>query len=111
MFTIYSQGFVSQNMRTFLSQFNDRFVSKWLVLAMDIFIISFSFIIATTIRYNFDLTYLDPSLFKYHFVWVVMVRTATFLFFRTYEGIIRHTSIEDAKLLFKSSFFSSLGLV
>ena len=98
-------------MINFLNSFNDRFVSKWLVLAMDIFIISFSFIIATTIRYNFDLTYLDPSLFKYHFVWVVMVRTATFLFFRTYEGIIRHTSIEDAKLLFKSSFFSSLELV
>ncbi|MCP9769398.1 polysaccharide biosynthesis protein [Lacihabitans sp. LS3-19] len=95
----------------FLNRFNDRFVSKWLVLAMDIFIVGFSFIIATAIRFNFNLTYLDPSLFKYHLLWVVLIRTATFIFFRTYTGIIRHSSIEDAKLLFKAAFFSTLEIL
>jgi FlaA1/EpsC-like NDP-sugar epimerase len=77
---------------------------------MDIFIVAFSFIAAITVRYNFDLTYIDPSLFKYHLLWVVLLSTSTFLFFKTYQGIIRHTSVEDAKLLFKATFFSSLGL-
>lgn len=94
----------------FLNKINDRFVSKWLVLAMDIFIVAFSFVFATTIRFNFDFTYLDPSLFKYHLLWVVLLSTSTFLYFKTYQGIIRHTSVEDAKLLFKATFFSSLGL-
>jgi FlaA1/EpsC-like NDP-sugar epimerase len=94
----------------FLNKINDRFVSKWLVLAMDIFIVAFSFVFATTIRYNFDFTYLDPSLFKYHLLWVMLLNASTFLYFKTYQGIIRHTSVEDAKLLFKATFFSSLGL-
>lgn len=95
----------------FLYKYNDKFVSKWLVLAMDIFIVIVSFFISTAIRFNFDLTYLDPSLFKYHVLWVVLVRTATFLFFQTFKGIIRHTSIEDAKLIFKASFFSAIELL
>jgi FlaA1/EpsC-like NDP-sugar epimerase len=33
------------------------------------------------------------------------------LFFHTYAGIIRHTSVEDAKLLFKAAFFSTLELM
>jgi FlaA1/EpsC-like NDP-sugar epimerase len=98
-------------MINFYTQYNDKFVSKWLVLLMDIFLVAVSFVIATTIRFNFDLTYLNPSLFKYHLIWVVFIKSICFLFYRTYVGIIRHTSVEDAKIIFKAIFFSTLILL
>jgi FlaA1/EpsC-like NDP-sugar epimerase len=98
-------------MSKILSKYTERFVSKWLILIMDIFIISISFVFSTTIRFNFELTYIDPQLFKYHLLLVILVRLSSFLYLNTFSGIIRHTSIEDAKLLFKSVVLSSLELV
>ncbi|MBL0302380.1 MAG: polysaccharide biosynthesis protein [Cytophagaceae bacterium] len=92
----------------FLYKLNDRFVSKWLVLAVDMFIVALSFLLATAIRFNFKLTYTDPFLFKYHLVGVIFIKSSVFLLLGSYKGIIRHTSVEDAKLLFKSSLLSSL---
>jgi FlaA1/EpsC-like NDP-sugar epimerase len=97
-------------MFNFYTRYNDRFVSKWLVLLMDIFLVAASYIVSTAIRFNFDLTYLDPSLFKYHLIWVVFIKTVFFLLYRTYVGIIRHTSVEDAKIIFKAILFSTLVL-
>jgi FlaA1/EpsC-like NDP-sugar epimerase len=93
------------------TRFNDKFVSKWLVLFMDIFIVGVSFVISTAFRFNFDLTYIDPSLFKYHLILVLFVRMATFIYLKTYVGIIRHTSMEDAVLIFKAISFSTIELV
>ena len=93
-----------------LSKYTEKFVSKWLILAMDIFIVGIAFLIATVIRFNFDLTYIDPQLFKYHLLLVLLVRVSSFLYLNTFSGIIRHTSIEDGKLLFKSVLLSSTGL-
>lgn len=98
-------------MSKILSKYTERFVSKWLILIMDIFIISISFVFSTTIRFNFELTYTDPQLFKYHLLLVILVRLSSFLYLNTFSGIIRHTSIEDAKLLFKSVVLSSIELV
>jgi len=92
----------------FLYKFNDRFVSKWLVLAVDMFIVGLAFLLATAIRFNFKLTYTDPFLFKYHLVGVIFIKSSVFLLLGSYKGIIRHTSVEDAKLLFKASLFSSM---
>ncbi|MCP9754963.1 polysaccharide biosynthesis protein [Lacihabitans sp. CCS-44] len=98
-------------MSKILSKYTERFVSKWLILIMDIFIISISFVFATTVRFNFELTYIDPQIFKYHLLSVILVRVSSFLYLNTFSGIIRHTSIEDAKLLFKSVVLSSIELV
>jgi FlaA1/EpsC-like NDP-sugar epimerase len=98
-------------MSKILSKYTERFVSKWLILGMDIFIIGISFVFATTIRFNFELTYIDPQLFKYHLLLVILVRISSFLYLNTFSGIIRHTSVEDAKLLFKSVVLSSIELV
>ncbi|MBL0325201.1 MAG: polysaccharide biosynthesis protein [Cytophagaceae bacterium] len=92
----------------FLYKFNDRFVSKWLVLSVDMFIVGLAFLLATAIRFNFKLTYTDPFLFKYHLVGVIFIKSLVFLLLGSYKGIIRHTSVEDAKLLFKASLFSSM---
>lgn len=88
-------------MSQFLQKYADRFVSKWLILVLDIFISAVTFSFASVLRFNFDLVYINPHLFKYHLIIVLFVKFCVFIYFKSYTGIIRHTSIEDAKMLFK----------
>jgi FlaA1/EpsC-like NDP-sugar epimerase len=46
--------------------------------------------------------------FIYHFVFLLSIRFITFLYFKTYSGIIRHTSIEDAVLILKTIFSGTM---
>lgn len=88
-------------MSQFLQKYADRFVSKWLILVLDMFICAITFSFASLLRFNFDLIYINPDLFKYHVAFVLLVKVTIFICFKSYTGIIRHTSIEDAKMLFK----------
>lgn len=94
-----------------LQNYTDKFLSKWLVLGLDIVICSITFLFASILRFNFNLTYIDPQLFKYHLGFVLLVKSSLFIYSKSYTGIIRHTSIEDAKLIFKISSLSSAILI
>lgn len=80
-----------------VNRYNNKFVSHWLILAMDTVIVVFSFFSATYIRFNFDLEYLDPRLFKYHLALVTGMSLLFFLYWRTHRGIIRHSNLEESK--------------
>ncbi len=97
-------------MSKFLQKYADRFVSKWLILALDIFISAATFSFASILRFNFNLVYLNPNLFKYHLLFALLIKIAVFIYFKSYTGIIRHTSIEDAKMLLKVNTLS-LGIL
>lgn len=97
-------------MLQFLQGYADRFVSKWLILVLDIFICAVAFSSASILRFNFELTYITPDLFKYHLFFILFIKFSVFFYFRSYTGIIRHTSIEDAKMLFKVNT-TALGIL
>jgi len=88
----------------FIRRYSNRFLSRWLVLAIDVIIAIFSFLVATVLRLNFRYEELHLEVFIYHFVFLLSIRFITFLYFKTYSGIIRHTSIEDAVLILKTIF-------
>lgn len=90
-------------MSQFLQKYADSFVSKWLILVLDIFICAVTFSFASMLKFNFDLIYINPNLFKYHLVFILLVKAAVFIYFKSYTGIVRHTSIEDAKTLFRAN--------
>lgn len=94
-----------------LQHYNDKFVSKWLVLVMDIFIVAFAFVVATAIRFNLEFTYIQPALFKYHLFLVVFIKVVVFLLLGTHVGIIRHTSLADTRQILKASMYSTLSLL
>lgn len=94
-----------------LRHFNDKFLSKWLVLVMDIFIVAFAFVVATAVRFNLEFTYTVPALFKYHLFLVIVVKVTVFVLLGTHGGIIRHTSIEDTKQILKASLYSTVTLL
>ena len=96
---------------SFIRKYSNRFLSRWLVLVFDSLIVIFSFSIATLLRMNFQLSEIDLSVFATQLVFVLGLRLLAFLFFQSYAGIIRHTSIEDAILILKAVFTGSLGAV
>lgn len=92
----------------FIRRYSNRFLSRWLILAIDVVITIFSFLVATALRLNFRYEELHLDVFIYHFVFLLSIRVITFLYFKTYSGIIRHTSIEDAVLILKTIFSGTM---
>jgi FlaA1/EpsC-like NDP-sugar epimerase len=92
----------------FIRRYSNRFLSRWLVLAIDVIITIFSFLVATALRLNFRYEELHFDVFIYHFIFLLSIRFITFLYFKTYSGIIRHTSIEDAVLILKTIFTGTM---
>ena len=96
---------------SFIRKYSNRFLSRWLVLVFDSLIVIFSFSIATLLRMNFQLMEIDFSVFASQLIFVLGLRLLAFLYFQSYAGIIRHTSIEDAILILKAVFAGSFGAV
>jgi FlaA1/EpsC-like NDP-sugar epimerase len=60
---------------------------------------------------NFQLLDIDFSVFASQLIFVLGLRLLAFLYFQSYAGIIRHTSIEDAILILKAVFAGTFGAV
>jgi FlaA1/EpsC-like NDP-sugar epimerase len=86
----------------FIRRYSNRFLSRWLVLAIDLTIVMFSFSFASLLRMNFHYLEIDLYSFQFHFALLLFIRLFVFLYFKSYMGIIRHTSIEDAALILKA---------
>jgi FlaA1/EpsC-like NDP-sugar epimerase len=90
-----------------LSKYSNKFVSRWLILAVDMIIVSLSFVVANILRNNFNFNSIIWHSVERQFLFMLYVRLGCFFYFRSYTGIIRHTSIEDAVLLFKTVTLST----
>jgi len=88
----------------------DRYVSKWVVLLVDLLIVSFAFTLSYFIRFNlsfnFDVTKLWVQLP------IVMVFFAlAFLITSSHKGVVRHTGIKDVYVIFNSVCVASIGII
>ncbi|MGC4041461.1 MAG: nucleoside-diphosphate sugar epimerase/dehydratase [Flavobacterium sp.] len=79
---------------------NIGYLPRWIIFAIDVFIVTLACIITQVMVFSLNVK-LYPTLnpyFQYGFV--VLVNACSFIFFRTYSGIIRHsTFIDGVKLL------------
>lgn len=94
------------NIRKFLLGYSNRFVSGYLILALDIFIVIVSFIVAYLIRFNFDTSEVQNWRLSTFLPIITALSIFAFLLSRSYVGIIRHTSTDDVIRIFKA-----IGLV
>lgn len=98
-------------MKRFVLRYSDKFVSRWLVLAIDLAIIAAAFGITALIKYGFsghegvwlELPYQLPA--------VMAVRLVAFLVFESYAGIVRHTTVSDAVLVTKATALGTVLLI
>jgi len=73
---------------------------SWVILLIDTIIVFFSIILAYLLRFNFSVPEPDLSSLKVVIPTVVFVRIFTFIIGKTYRGIVRFTSTEDAERIF-----------
>ena len=86
----------------------DKYASRWVVLAIDIFLVCFSFILAYSIRFNTTLNF-DTEKLVYQIPFVALIALFSFLSVGSYRGIIRHTGTRDAfNVLIGISLMSSI---
>ena len=96
--------------RKLLLRYSNKFLSKWVVLVFDVASTIIAFVLATILRFNFDYDRMNPYEIEYQSIFVGLVYLIGYLLTQSYAGIIRHTSLNDANRVFRSSFFAFLGL-
>lgn len=91
-----------------LSSYDHRFVSRRLILIVDLAIAAFSFVMACLLRFNFNFSGIDKLFYGYYLLFLLLIRYLCFRSFRSYHGIVRHASLEDVTLIFRTVTTSTL---
>ena len=82
--------------------FKNHSLPRWLVFLLDITTVFFSFLIAYILRYNFEFQIINIStVFQQSFL-VLAVYALSILAFKSYTGMIRHTTIRDTYKIISS---------
>lgn len=87
-----------------------RYASKWLVLVIDVCLISVSFVLSYIIRFNLTLDFDIEKLFVQLPI-IALISTASFLFTGSYKGVVRHTGVRDVYNIFNAICLSSILLI
>ncbi len=91
--------------------FFKRNTPSWIILIIDIAICLFSVILAFLLRFNFSIPLSEMLDFPIVLGIILTVRLISFVITRSYIGVIRYTSTEDALRLFLILFFGSIFFV
>jgi len=75
--------------------FKNHSLPRWLVFLIDSGTVFFSFLIAYMLRYNFEVYTFDISIAFRQAFFVLVVYAIFILIFKSYSGMIRHTTIRD----------------
>ena len=80
--------------RNFFLKALNKYASRWIVFAIDIFLICFSFILAYSIRFDISFNF-DSSILIPQIIIVSIIAAISFLLIGSYKGVIRHTGTKD----------------
>ncbi len=94
-----------------LEFFNRHSLPRWMVFAVDSGTVFMAFLIAYLLRFNFILPGDKEHIFIYQALIATAVYTGFSLVFRSYSGLLRHTTLTDVTLVFVVTTCSSISLV
>ncbi|MCQ2252423.1 MAG: polysaccharide biosynthesis protein [Bacteroidales bacterium] len=72
------------------------YAPRWVVLAIDMVISAFALCASYALRFNFEIPVIFAERLTYTFIIVLSLRLISFLIAKTYQGIVRYTSTNDA---------------
>jgi FlaA1/EpsC-like NDP-sugar epimerase len=84
---------------------------RWVIFLFDMLFVIFAVLLAYMVRFNFHVPPEEIKFWPQVFSIVLIIRALSFILFRTYAGIIRYTSTEDAVRIFLVVFGGSLVFV
>tara|TARA_R110001583_G_scaffold8896_2_gene41964 strand:- start:10622 stop:12694 length:2073 start_codon:yes stop_codon:yes gene_type:complete len=93
-----------------LKLLNARILSPWWIFLIDIILTSIAFIIAYVVRLNFKLPSISVMEFLIAGGICVGVYAASFLFYSSYKGVIRHTELRELIRLIYTNFTAVVTL-
>ena len=88
--------------------FSKQNIPRWLIFLIDILIVLISIVLAYMVRFNFHVPQSEISQWPVVFSVILLVRALSFLVSKTYAGMIRFTSTQDAVRIFIVIFSGSL---
>ena len=87
------------------------YLPRWIVLSLDLFVISITGLLSYILIYRTGLLYIKPDLYIISVPTYVFISVLSFRAFRTYSGIIRHSSYIDAIKIFFAQFTTAFLLL
>lgn len=87
------------------------YLPRWMVFLMDVFILFFAAIVTYFILSNLTLNFYTTVSFPIRYLFLVVVNLLFFIYFKTYSGIIRHSTFTDGLKLLSATFCSFLTLL
>lgn len=93
--------------QNYLTSTVERYASKWLVLAIDIAIVAFSFVLSYFIRFNLTFEFDVDQLFV-QLPWISLIALFSFLIVGSYKGVVRHTGVRDVYNIFNAICLASI---
>jgi len=84
---------------------------RWIIFGIDVLTVAVSLGLSYLLRFNFSIPDSEIQTFYYVIPTVFTVRILSFLLFRTYAGIIRYTSTEDAQRVLMCVLIGSASFV
>lgn len=95
-------------LRKFVLRNSDRFLSRWIVLLFDLFIVIGAYLISVILRFNFEYTHIPEGLILEKVPLALVAYLIGFSLSQSHVGVIRHTGVGDAWNIFKGGLIAAL---
>lgn len=82
--------------RNLFNRYTGKYASRWLVLTIDLMLITVAYLISWILRFNFEVGQMSFFEVTNSFYFVAFIYLFYFVLFQSYVGVIRHTSLFDA---------------
>ncbi len=92
--------------KKFILSHTDRYLARWIILLLDIFLVLCAYALAVLVRFNFDFILSAESGALEKLPIVLIFYGIGFLVSRSFVGIVRHTNVKDAINIFKGASFA-----
>jgi len=91
--------------------YSNRFVSHWIILVFDLFVVYFSFYLANLMRYDFTFNSINLVSIVVQSFLVLFVYLIFFLITKSFRSIIRYSGINDSLRIIKATGLATLVLM
>lgn len=91
----------------YLTNRAQKYTSKWIVLVIDLMLVSITFVFSYLIRFNLTLNF-DSAKLLLQLPIIMLIGAISFLITGSYKGVVRHTGVRDVYNIFNAICLSSI---